>query len=64
MNLKQILELLSKYDPESDVAFQVDGAGANGTHGTSFRLLEIWERPFFNSENKTETLIFMNITAE
>lgn len=59
MKLKKLIELLQKYDPEADVAYQVSGAGPNGCNGSAFRLLEVWERPFDD-----HSIVFLNIVAE
>jgi len=59
MKLKWLIEILSKYDPEAEVAYQENGAGPGGTSGTAFKLLEVWERPF-----DEHPVIFLNITAE
>jgi len=59
MKLKTLLEFLSKFDPESEVAYQVGGLGPDGCKGTSYRLLEVWERPV-----DEHPVLFLNIVAE
>lgn len=59
MKLKTLLDFLGKFDPESEVAYQVSGAGPNGASNTAFKLLEVWERPA-----DEHPILFLNVVAE
>jgi len=59
MKLKTLIEFISKFDPESEVAYQVGGSGPNGCSSSAYKLLEVWERPV-----DEHPILFLNIVAE